>query len=556
MVVIWQSAATVFWMEYRRYVRTRRFWVLTLATLFLATSLGGALTLLAVYNPQSAEGLLGLRYSSALLLGISAWLPVIVASPLTTRMLRDLYKTRILPDLYLTDLHPLGVVLGRIGAIAALVGLSFLILTPVAMWGCVLAGLPLGRWLMVVPLALLGYILSAASESHVQRGVITPDEVPLSRTPSIGSLTFFTVVPVVCFGILGILSVLGIGDERLHLLPLFAFAPLTVPLTLEALLFHGAYGWSLVLIALSSALGLTLWFALAAAQWREWWSARVYQVMRWGGTALWLTLVAVHMFIVAQVFATTLHAAERLLLIALWLTTLMNLGIATLAGYFGLPRRADTVRLLVPYPLGGLLWQWALQWLSALVLYLTLGIASGQWVALERWWGWSFYVWAGGVVLPQAIQSGVWAYLLRYPCPTRGDFFCGYYINTRQTRSFYETSSQWVTRGLMTLVSVLGALVVLRLVIRLANSALFQSSVLDALADMLLRIHPWWGFYQEWVGVGGGERYGVYTLGWAVLLSVWWGRLGWLSAEAHAQRFIEWQRQVPASPSNAQNSKT
>ncbi|MFN3689418.1 MAG: hypothetical protein ACK4UU_00675, partial [Fimbriimonadales bacterium] len=90
MVVIWQSAATVFWMEYRRYVRTRRFWVLTLATLFMATGVCGALTLLAMYAPQSAEALLEWRYSSVLLLGISAWLPTSVGVPLSARMPRDI----------------------------------------------------------------------------------------------------------------------------------------------------------------------------------------------------------------------------------------------------------------------------------------------------------------------------------------------------------------------------------------------------------------------------------------------------------------------------------
>ncbi|MFN3690979.1 MAG: hypothetical protein ACK4UU_08665, partial [Fimbriimonadales bacterium] len=373
------------------------------------------------------------------------------------------------------ELHPLGVVLGRIGAFAALVGLSFLILTPVVAWGCVFVGLPLGRWLTVVPFALLAYILSAASDSHAMRGVLTPDEMPLSRTPALSSLTFVAAAPIVCFGALGILSILGIGDERLHLLPLFAFSPLTVPLILEALLFYEAYGWIFLLIAVSTAMGLTLLLATGTAQWREWWSARAYQWMRWGGTALWLTLVAAHMVILAQVFATTIPAAERLLMVALWLTTLMNLSIATLAGYFGLPRRADRVRLWVPYPLSGLLWQWALQWLSAAVLYLALGSASGQWVALERWWLWSLYAWAGGIVLPQAIGSSWWAYLLRYPCPTQGDFFCGYYINTRRMRSFYETCSYWVVRGFTTLVSVLGMLALLRLFVRLVNANLFRS---------------------------------------------------------------------------------
>lgn len=552
MVVIWQSAATIFWMEYRRYVRTRRFWALTLTTLLVGVCLSTGATLMSVYAPQPLDALFGYRYSSVWMLGIWAWLPTIVSAPLSARMLRDIYKTRHLPDLYLTELHPLGIVLGRIGVIAALTGLSLLLLTPTALWMCVVVSLPIELWFAVAFFAWVAGMLSAASDSFALRGMITPDESPLlTKTASVGVSFLFTVLPAILLSAANILHLLGVGDERLQLLPFWGFAPLTTPFLLDGLAIRETGAWVFVPIVLGGALGLTLWLATAAAQWREWWSARAYRLMRWGGTALWLILVGVHTAVLAQVFVDSPRAAERLLLLALCFTTLLNAGVSTLAGYFGLPRCADTVRWLVPYPFSGILWQWALQWLTSMALYLAIGVASNQWVALERWLLWSLYVWVGGVVLPQAISSHVWAYLIRAPRPTQSDYFHDYYINNRQARAYYETRSTQVSQGIIALVSIFGGLVLIRLVVHLLNNTFIHSRALSALGDGLLRLHPWWGIRQEWLGLGDGWRYMIYALGWTVLLALWWGRLGWQAGEAHRRQFIEWQQRRAAEPSDS-----
>ncbi|MFN7162044.1 MAG: hypothetical protein ACK4NB_03190 [Fimbriimonadales bacterium] len=351
-----------------------------------------------------------------------------------------------------------------------------------------------------------------------------------------------------------ILHLLGVGDERLQLLPFWGFAPLTTPFLLDGLMLCETGAWIFVLIVLGGALGLTLWLATAAAQWREWWSARAYRLMRWGGTALWLSLVGVHTAVLAQVFADSPRAAERLLLLARCFTTLFNSGVATLAGYFGLPRCADTVRWLVPYPFSGILWQWALQWLTPMALYLAIGVASNQWVALDRWLLWSLYVWVGGVVLPQAISSHVWAYLMRAPRPTQSDYFHDYYINNRQARAYYETRSTQVSQGIIALVSIFGGLILIRLVVHLLNNTFIHSRALSALGDGLLRLHPWWGIRQEWLGLGDSWRYMIYALGWTVLLALWWGRLGWRAGEAHTRWFIEWQQRRAAETTDAAHS--
>lgn len=52
MVVILRDAALVFWMEYRRYVRTRRYWVLALTTLALGVLLCLIAALVAARIPK------------------------------------------------------------------------------------------------------------------------------------------------------------------------------------------------------------------------------------------------------------------------------------------------------------------------------------------------------------------------------------------------------------------------------------------------------------------------------------------------------------------------
>ncbi|MFN4033121.1 MAG: hypothetical protein ACK4ME_05770 [Fimbriimonadales bacterium] len=551
MVVIAQSAAAIFWMEYRRYVRTRRYWALTLTTLLVGVCLSAWATLMSIYAPQQLDALLGYRYSTVWMLGIWAWLPTIVATPLSARMPRDIYKTRPLTDLFLTELHPLGIVLGRIGAITALVGLSLLLLTPTALWMCAVVSLPIGLWFAVALFAWLACMLNAASDSYALRGMTTPDESPLpTKTASVGVAFHFTIIPVILLIAVNILFLLGIGDNRLQLLPFWGFAPLTTPFLLEGLALREAGAWAFVPIVLGSVFGLTLWLAVAAAQWREWWSARAYRLMRWGGTALWLILAGVHTALLAQVFASSPRAAERLLLIALCFATLMNSGVSTLAGYFGLPRRADATRLLAPYPLSGILWQWALQWLVSIVLYLAIGVASNQWVALNKWLLWSLYLWVSGVVLPQAIFSHTWAYLMRAPHPTQGDYFHEYYINTRYARAYYETRSTQTFQGIIALLSIFGGLILIRLVVQLLNSAFIHASALSALGNGLMRLHPWWGIRQEWLGLDEGWRYIAYTLGWIVLLALWWGRLGRQASEAHRRQFIEWQQRRASETSH------
>jgi hypothetical protein len=170
MVVILRDAALVFWMEYRRYVRTRRYWVLALTTLALGVLLCLIAALVAARIPQAPLRFLGASvYLPATIVGWFAAIASVVHNPLSVRMLQDVYKTRPLTDLYLTELHPLGVVLGRAAATTALTGLILLMLTPAGLWLLQLIGAPLGAWVPIALLALVSYFFGSCLDAYTFR---------------------------------------------------------------------------------------------------------------------------------------------------------------------------------------------------------------------------------------------------------------------------------------------------------------------------------------------------------------------------------------------------
>jgi hypothetical protein len=529
MVVILRDAALVFWMEYRRYVRTRRYWVLALTTLALGMLLCLIAALVAARIPQAPLRFLGASvYLPATIVGWFAAIASVVHNPLSVRMLQDVYKTRPLTDLYLTELHPLGVVLGRAAATTALTGLILLMLTPAGLWLLQLIGAPLGAWVPIALLALVSYFFGSCLEAYTLRSLALgeeqfgPPQVVRSGYVSMLSLGFsagWVLASVAIFFPLW---------NWLARLPLWVFTPPTAPF----LLFVGIQGggWLHALLGALFAVGFALWVAVAAAQWRDWWSDGAYRVLRWGGTAFWLVFVSVHAAYFAQAFVRDAASAERVLFLALIIATLLNLSVAPLMGYFGVARRPKPLRFALPYPWGGLVWQWALHWLVAGALYLAVGLASGVWVAPTKWLFWTTYFWAAFVLLAQAVSAEWWAYYSTYPTPLQGDYAHGYFLmNTRGRRATLDqligvSKSGLLWPLLMVLLLFLAKLLLSRAALRLS------APVLALTVDWFLRLHPWYGVYQEWLG-GNAWLYLPYSLAWALVLwVVGWRRgrqLGW-----------------------------
>jgi hypothetical protein len=538
MVVILRDAALVFWMEYRRYVRTRRYWVLALTTLALGVLLCLIAALVAARIPQAPLRFLGASvYLPATIVGWFAAIASVVHNPLSVRMLQDVYKTRPLTDLYLTELHPLGVVLGRAAATTALTGLILLMLTPAGLWLLQLIGAPLGAWVPIALLALVSYFFGSCLDAYTFRMLalgeeqFEPLQVVRSGYVSMLSLGFLAGWVLSSFVIFFPLW------NWLARLPLWVFTPPTAPF----LLFVGFQGdgWVHALMGALFAVGFALWVAIAAAQWRDWWSDGVYRVLRWGGTAFWLVFVSVHAAYFAQAFVRDAASAERMLFLALIIATLLNLSVAPLMGYFGVARRPKPLRFALPYPWGGLVWQWALHWLVAGALYLAVGLASGVWVAPTKWLFWTTYFWAAFVLLAQAVSAEWWAYYSIHPTPLQGDYAHGYLLNTRGRRATLDQLISVSKSGLLWFLLMVLLLFLAKFLLSVA--ALWLSAPALAITiDWCSRLHPWYGVYQEWLG-GNAWLYLPYSLAWALVLWVVRWRRG-RQLGAMAVRALEWWR--------------
>jgi hypothetical protein len=535
MVVILRDAALVFWMEYRRYVRTRRYWVLALAALAFCV-LSCAITAALAAIPQVQLRLSSISvFVPATAMGLLAAIASTVHNPLSVRMLQDVYKTRWLSDLYLTELHPLGVVLGRAAATTALTGLILLMLTPAGLWLLQLIGAPLGAWVPIALLALVSYFFGSCLEAYTLRSLALGEE----QFGSLQGVRFASML-VLGFSAGWVLSSFATFSPMWNLLaqlPVWALTPPTAPF----LLFVGIQGggWLHALLGALFAVGFALWVAVAAAQWRDWWSDGAYRLLRWGGTAFWLAFVSVHAAYFAQAFVRDAASAERMLFLALIIATLLNLSVAPLMGYFGVARRPQPLRFALPYPWSGLVWQWALHWLVAGALYLAVGLASGVWVAPTKWLFWTTYFWAAFVLLAQAVSAEWWAYYSIYPTPLQGDYAHGYLLNTRGMRATLDQLINVSKSGLLSPFLVLGLLLLAKALLSVAALRL-SAPALAITIDWCLRLHPWYGVYQEWLG-GNAWLYLPYSLAWALVLWVVGWRRGRQSG-ATAVRGLEWWR--------------
>jgi hypothetical protein len=226
------------------------------------------------------------------------------------------------------------------------------------------------------------------------------------------------------------------------------------------------------------------------------------------------------------------------------LTALLNLAVAPLMGYYGLARRPKPASKALPYPWGGLVWQWVLQWIVALTLYVTVGLATGHWVALERWLLWAVYAWVGVTLLSQAWQSAHWGFLSRAPTLLQGDYYCGWLINTHLHRASFYRNSTLAGAAASTILMGLGLMYMATLGLRALNGLVGPVAPLTWLTDWLLRVHPWWGFYCEWTGVGNNWGYVLYAFAFAIGMALWRGWKGLRFAQRVHEDFQMWQKRV------------
>lgn len=554
MVVILRDAATVFGVEYRRYVRTRRYWVLALTALALGALMCAVVAALAATAPRILlASVRAAPYLPAYLLGWLAAFSLAVQTPLAFRMVQDVYKTRPLSDLYLTELHPLGVVLGRAGATTALTGLVLMLLTPAALWLMAVLGAPLWGWAAIACLTLGAHCFGACLEAFSMREYYS-DQAQLPAANTRRTNWYTTLVTLTALAGLTITLLTLVFARLLPLtgLTLWAFSPITAPV----LLYRGLLGegWRPMLWGLPLTLGFGLWAAVAAAQWRDWWSDGAYRALRWGGTAFWTVFVGVHAAFLAEAYVDNVARAERWLFGLLTLTTLLNLTLAPLLGYYGVARRPRPLRTALPYPWGGIVWQWALHGLTAGALYLSIGLASGVWVAPAKLLFWTAYLWVAFVLLGQAVYSWMPAYYRVHPTHLQGDYVHGYFINTRVHRVALDNLAQIASYGVMIVLAGLGVLIGVGWVFRL-GARLLAMPALGVLGDWALRIHPWWGVYGEWLGVD-TLWYLPYAALWTIGLWSWGWRTGVRRGFEAKQSIAQWRAHVMGESTQAETRQT
>ncbi|MEN3000280.1 MAG: hypothetical protein ABDI19_00365, partial [Armatimonadota bacterium] len=471
---MWDELRQVFWLEYRRHLRSRPFWRLLLVV--AGVSMGCAALfafLMRLDDPSMGIGRWVVPFAMGLLTvlgGVAMVAPALVIP----RIFSDMYKTRELYDIYLTALHPLSIVVGRMLTASVQAGLVLLTLFPAGMLICQLAGFSAGYWLSVLVLTWSA-LLVMIGLSVVGLGKRFPAD-------TVGALTgapaqaaswaswLWLISVAILFGYL-------LTGNRSHL-PVYMIFPLLIPF--EALARVSLGGWELPLwvVALPMMVGIVALAAVATAQWLGWWSDVAYCWQRWGGTLLFLLSYSLNLALYAQSAVRSMVDAERVLFWSMVGGALVYAFVfARMLGYYGMGIRFQPRRMSLPPPLGGLVWELALIISMALLAWLTVGFASGYWVAPVRWLAWSGCM-LSLLWLAQAWQAWMLTFYylwFRYPPERR-------HVNRGEVRAYVEAAG---SRIASTLLTWLGALLAVSWLLTIVPEPLIQ-----ALGSGLIWINP------------------------------------------------------------------
>jgi len=493
---MWDEVCTVFWLEYRRHLRSRLFWrlllVITGASMACAALYG---LLLSGSDPSSSTGQAMAPLAMGLLAGLGG-VALIAPAVVVPRIFSDLYKTRELHDIYLTTLHPVAIVLGRTLTASVQVGLVLLTLFPAGLLICQLAGFAPGYWLSVLFLTWCA-LLVMLSLSVQGLGKRFPADIAGALTGAPSNATSM----VFWLGILsaGILLRDLLAGSSAHL-PLYLAFPLLTPY--EALAYCSLNGWELPLwmLALPMMAGVVALSVVAAAQWLGWWSDVAYRRQRWGGTALFLIAYALNLAIYAQDGIKSAADAERVVFWGMITGALSYaLLLARLLGYYGMGVRPRPTRYALPPPLGGVVWEWVLLGSIALLAWLVVGWASGYWVEPGRWLAWSGCM-VSLLLLAQAWHADVlsfyWLWLRQPPE--------GRHVLRGEVRAYIEVIGSRMASTLFW--TLLIALMVSRLL------SFIPQPVIKTLGSWLVLINPLSGLSSFAHDIGHYGRYMVYTL--------------------------------------------
>ncbi|MEN3001757.1 MAG: hypothetical protein ABDI19_07955 [Armatimonadota bacterium] len=397
----------VAWFEYRRHLRSRFFWQRLLGGALLVFLLTALLSwALSRFTQAGMERAYAMMLQFMLILHGFAGL--VAPFLMTPRIFSDKTRRGETPDIYMTALHPLGIVLGRLMAVGMHFGLMLLVLFPVGAYICQLAGFPLLFWVQVLGMTWLAALMWASLVARWLNkylpGGLTPPE---RETVGISyGLMWIAAVPFI-LAIQVIFPVLGLELS----MPLMLMIPPLIPE--QMLKVYSIGGWALPawLVSLPFVLGFTLLGAIATAQRLGWWSDVAYRWQRWLGTVLYWLFFGVNMAIFAGLWVRSAAQAEQLVFFGMMAgAVLYLLVVSPLLGYYGVALRPRHGRYALPPPLGGLLWEWVMVLGIASVAWQAVGLGSGYWVEPARWLAWTVCLWSLLVML----QSGRGVLQMKY----------------------------------------------------------------------------------------------------------------------------------------------
>jgi hypothetical protein len=508
---MWEEVRVVFWLEYRRHIRSRLFWrlLLLIAGISLSASLLCAL-LISLLKDSAGMGTTISTLSMGLItvLGVVALIAPAVVVP---RIFNDLYKTRELHDLYMTTLHPVAIVTGRLLTVGVQVGLVLLTLFPAGLLIGQIGGLTVRYWLTVLLMTWLALLGTASLMAHWQGKWFPSDRVgalvgqPSNATSGAVWLGIASLVVLLRDVWLG-------GGQNL---PFYLMLAPVIPYKALALCPLGKWElplWLLALPMMAWVIGLAV---LSTAQWLGWWSDRAYRWHRIGATAVFLLSYGVHLLLYAQGAVRSPTDAERVTFWGMVVGCLLYIFFfVRLFGYYGMGIHPLHTRFRLSPPLGGVVWEWGLFAGIALSAWLGVGIGSGDWAPLSRWLAWSGCM-LSLLLLAQAFFSSTlvryWLWL-RQPLGER-------HLNWADLRVALESIGANITRTFLSVLAI-GWIVAWL-------PQLFPHPMAHLISSWLRLLNPLNGLSSPWHPLAHYGGYLVYALLLAAVLTVQGVRKGY-----------------------------
>lgn len=401
MGVVLLDAWRVLWLEARRYRRWRplRRWLAGAAMLGVLGSLAmvGLGGWVGQVQEASTRQILQ-RFLFACGYALPTAVGLVAALSLTPRLIADRTRRGALTDIYLTELHPLGVVLGKLGVVMGLSGALMLTASPASALAAAAMGVSWQQWLQSLLMGWVALLLPAALVARLQWRTV-PELDALRRrafAPAPLGATLLTLAALLVYGYLYGAAQTPAGWATLMLSSLL--------LPFGAAIYAGSVwtigGLSVPVAPTAAAIVLlgALTLALATAQWLSWWSARGYRLQRTLGGLTFLGLVSLGAAFWAEVGALP----PRVYFYGLLLAGALGYYLARFAlGFHGVSKP------LCPRDgFGGIGREWVLFWLSAGVIYGAIIVARGVWLPPLWAIAVAFYLWSI-LVWVQSLSLGV-----------------------------------------------------------------------------------------------------------------------------------------------------